>query len=114
MPKRTHSRTDKPKTTRKQVTSTPTPIPGDRAVVNRANAIAAATRAKYTNMQIEILQRNLAPVPIKVPIPATKADLVKMQVELVQMNYDRKITETDYSLGNQAVQVLRNCSRPPR
>ena len=80
----------------------PEPVP----VKDRAAALVVAQRARFTSIQASLMERALNPVEVNVPIPQTKADLVKMQVELWQLNYDRKITASDFSLGNQAINNL--------
>jgi hypothetical protein len=62
--------------------------------------------------RLDKISGSIKPVDVKIPIPQTKADIVKMQVDLMQWNYDRKITAEDYALGNQAIRNLTRLIAP--
>jgi hypothetical protein len=74
-------------------------------VKDRAIALAAAQKAKITNMQIQLLERALEPADWKFD-PHTTDELRDLQVELMRRHLKRTISPQDFALLNQAMNGL--------
>lgn len=74
-----------------------------------ARAAAAATKARYINLQIGFLEKASNPVGPKAGFkfdPKTKDQLRKLTVRFMQKQLDREITNTDYQAMIQGVNAL--------
>lgn len=69
-------------------------------------------KLQFQELQLALQARALKPVQVRIQVPESKDDLVKLQVDLMQWNFDRKITAEDYALGNQALRNVGNWILP--
>jgi hypothetical protein len=71
-------------------------------VKDRAIALANAQRAKYTSLQVQLLERTLTPVDWDFN-PQTTEELRTLQVELMHRHLKREISPQDVALMGQSL-----------
>jgi hypothetical protein len=71
-------------------------------VKDRAIALAAAQKARFTTLQIQLLERALAPADWGFD-PKTTEDIRALQVDLMHKHLKREISPQDYALQNSGV-----------
>ena len=97
-------RAKEPKAAENETESTPTTPP----------PVKDPLKEQFQKLQLALYARALKPVDWKIPIPKTKDDVVALQVELMNRNFERTITPDDFSGCNQAVKTLAGiiCPKP--
>ena len=80
----------------------------------KPDTLPSPVKEQYQKIQLALLARSLQKVNLPILIPATREDLVKLQVSLMELNFNRTITASDFSLGNQAVRNLITLIAPPQ
>ncbi|HYB75984.1 MAG TPA: hypothetical protein VEC08_03400 [Nitrososphaerales archaeon] len=54
-------------------------------------------KEQFQKLQLTVLARSLQKIDFPLQIPTTREDLVKLQVSLMEMNFNRTITASDFS-----------------